>query len=543
MVDTQLTMKIDYYLRLIVRRRWFVIIPLVISMIVGSYYAITLTRIYSAKTSILVEAQSVPKNYVQSLVSIDINARISTISQQILSWTNLEKIIKGFQLYSKPEHKEMFMEDKVGSLRKRINVSLARTRGKGTDAFSISFRGSDPEKVMKIANALATFFIDENLKVREAQAIGTSTFLEDELNTIRKKLVTVEAAMRDFRKRYMGELPEQLEPNLRVLESFQLALSEKGKSLVDARNRLIDINNIIRAMQDGLEPEVMMKRAGAPAAPQSGSEEEIHLATLKKQLSLIQSRYTGRHPDVVKLKRLIAGLEGEISGGEKEIPKVSFPEDSPAEVSSAPEKKVDIMLLSQRNSVRREIDYIKGEMSDLQGKIKIYATRVENAPKREQEFLALKRDYDNIQNQYTSLLDRRLEAEIAVNMERKQKGEQFRILDPARLPQKPIEPNMPRLFFLTLAIGLGVGGGIIFLLDFFDTSFKSPSDIETTIGIPVLAMIPTIRDSKYLKRRRINLVLSFFSIAATLILLAGFAVLVFHGIDETRAAVGRFIRI
>jgi uncharacterized protein involved in exopolysaccharide biosynthesis len=160
-------------IEIIVRHRWYIIIPFCLSMMTGIYFALTLTKVYSAGTLILVQPQLIPSNYVQSIVSASLGSRINTLSQQIMSRTNLEKIISEFKLYSGPKSKNMFMEDKIESMRRRITVDVTRSR-RATNAFSISFKGKDPEKVMKVTNALATFFIDENLKKREAQAIGTS---------------------------------------------------------------------------------------------------------------------------------------------------------------------------------------------------------------------------------------------------------------------------------------------------------------------------------------------------------------------------------
>jgi uncharacterized protein involved in exopolysaccharide biosynthesis len=170
-------------IEIIIKRRWYIIISFCLSMIAGIYLAFTLPKIYSAQTMILVQPQRVPDDYVKSVVSTDIDSRINTISQQILSYSNLEKIIEDFGLYTDPGSEDMFVEDKIGGLREGISVDLIRRgRRSDVDAFSISFKGKDPEKVMKITNALSSYFIDENLRVREIQAVGTSDFLDEELS-------------------------------------------------------------------------------------------------------------------------------------------------------------------------------------------------------------------------------------------------------------------------------------------------------------------------------------------------------------------------
>ena len=195
--------KPEMIIGIVLRRRWFIIIPFCLSMIAGIYLSVTLPKEYQAETLILIEPQRVPQNYVQPIVSSDLDTRISTISQQIMSRTNLEKIIERFKLFSAPKYEKMYMEDKVESIRKRVSVEVTRVRN-DAEAFNISFIWADREKVMNIANTLATYFIDQNLKVREAQAVGTSNFLDDELNTMKIRLMGVEENLKKYRETYMG---------------------------------------------------------------------------------------------------------------------------------------------------------------------------------------------------------------------------------------------------------------------------------------------------------------------------------------------------
>jgi len=229
-------------IEILVRRRWYIIIPFCLSMMAGIFFALTFPKVYSASTLILLQPQRVPDDYVRSIVSEDIDSRINTLSQQILSRTNLEMIIGKFKLYSEPKFEKMFMEDKIESMRKRITINITRSR-RDANAFSITFKGRDPEKVMKVTNALANFFIGENLKTREAQASGTSAFIDDELSIMRKRLEEVEQALKNYRETYMGGLPEQLESNLRILDRMQEQLIETRQNITDAKSRLITIEN------------------------------------------------------------------------------------------------------------------------------------------------------------------------------------------------------------------------------------------------------------------------------------------------------------
>ena len=458
--------------------RWLLIVPFCLAMLVGIYLAVKLPRAYESDTLILVEQQQVPDSFVHSIVGSDIDARITTIQQQILSRTNLMSIIEKFNLFSESKYQGAFMDDKIDDMRKRISVKVIEDNDKknsGANAFRISFRGEDPNQVYQVINALTTYVIDQNLKLRETHAVGTSEFLDDELVKMRQHLEEVEKALKDFRAAYMGELPEQLPSNLMVLDRLQQQVSEKQLSLRDQQNRLMVVENQLKFVQQAAVP------AAAPAVP---GGEPSSLEELKQRLANYETKYTDNHPDVVRLKAQIEKLE-------KETPPASA---APAAASPAPKATTGIEsdLMMQRGQALSNIKTIESEITQIKAQIDFYQQRVENTPKREQELISLKRDYDNIQKTYSSVLTRKLEADIAVNMEKKQKGEQFRIIDPARRPNKPISPDMRVIFLGCLLAGLSVGGGLIFVLEFFDNSVKKSGTFQNRMGIPVLMVMPVI---------------------------------------------------
>jgi len=530
------SLKPEEILEIVVRRRWFIIIPFCLSILIGIYLAFTLPRIYGAGTLILVEPQRVPTNYVQPLVSSGVDDRVSTIQQQIMSRSNLEKIISEFKLFSDPGQENMFMEDKIEGMRKRITVNLTRAK-RGSEAFSISFKGRYPEKVVKVANTLATYFIDQNLKARESQAVGTSSFLETELNLKKKELEKLEEVLKQYRQKYMGELPEQLETNLRVLDRLEEKIGKKQEALRDLRNSLVMLNNQQEAFQSTAINNSMFMD-GSEQMANFGEEGSEDLSQLNEQLNRLKLKYTDRHPDVVHLKRLIAKIE------EKQKAEEAIEETEPESVpdkENMPEMGFADLQSIQKEELNRDIHKLRSEIDVLNKEIQMYQKRVENTPNREQELLSIKRDYENMNDSYKSLLKRKLEAAIAVNMEKQQKGEQFRILDYAQLPEKPISPNMKILFLFSLAGGLGVGCGLIFLLEYFNTSFRSPEDIESFLGIPVFATLPVIYHQEDLRKQKVDKLLSVLFIAISVVLFSGFAILTFKGVEQTKELVSRFI--
>jgi protein tyrosine kinase modulator len=523
-----------YIIDVILRRRWLIIIPFCLAMLAGIFYALRAPKIYEASTLILIEPQRVPENYVQSIVENDPSARIRTISEQVNSRTNIERIIHDFHLFSGTEYENMFMEDKLERIRRRISVNVNHSgsqRGNEISSFSISYRGKDPDKTMKIANTLATFLISENLRNRESQAESTSEFLNEELGIMRERLVEVEGKLKDYRKQYMGELPEQLETNLAILERLQEQLSDRHQSLRDERNQLAVVEQLIASPP----PPTQMIEGQAPPAMGESSDLDV----LKEQLAISTSKYTQKHPDVIKIKKMIADLEDEAAmASESEMANT---ETSPQGDQIHPTPGIRDENYRRREEIRLASRTLETEILELENQIAFYQNRVESTPKREQELASVQRDYENIQLAYNSLLERKLEADIAVNMEKKQKGEQFQILDSAKLPQRPVEPDMQKIFLIFLAAGFGIGGVIIFLLEHLDTSIRRFEDIES-LGVDLLTTIPVIVGWKDRALKRSHQLLSAVSVLITVSLFAGFFLLTYKGEDAVYRLVGKFIQ-
>ncbi|SDT96549.1 GumC family protein [Desulfobacula phenolica] len=535
--QSKLPIKPDQILEIIIRRRWFIIIPLCITLTLGLFITFTMDKTYEASTLILVQPQRVPSDYIKSVVTSSISQRISTISQQILSRSNLEKIIHQFGLFE--DAKNMYLEDKIASMRERVLVKIERARH-GTEAFSIVFRGSDPQRVMGIANTLAGYFMDENLKFREAQAVGTSDFLDAELQKTRKRLEIREKILADYRTKYLGGLPDELETNLRTLDRLQDQLTSKQELLRNTSDSLNILETQIAQSKEMASQNFDNQFSSFDFDEEAfkGTENEQKYSLAKEQYNTLLLKYTEKHPDVAKLKKIIEKLE-------KTIEEETL-EGNPEGETEFSEQGVDdknqgigipdfaaIQQEAQVKQIKNEIRKIQSDIFKIEQQMEIYQKRVEDTPKRELELQSLQRDYANIQNVFNSLLDRRLEAELSVNMEKKQKGEQFRIIDHARLPEKPISPNVKLLFLLSLASGFGLGGGGIYLLEMFNTSIRREEQIEKNLGLTILAIIPHLKKKGHQVKAKVEMVAFVcFTIYATAFL-SFFVILNSKGLDRT----------
>lgn len=471
----QLTLT-DYVL--VLRRRWWL---LVLSFVVCSsatvLYSRMLPDIYRVSTLVLVEAPKVPESFVQSTVTTRVQERLRTITQQIKSRTRVEQVARDLQLLD-PGLEGRTLDN---YLLKMINSIEVTVQGSGNDLFTVSYEGQDPQTVMRVANKLVALFIEANLKMREQYAEGTTVFLESELQRVRDLLQAQEQIITTYKQRHMGELPTQQDANQRTLDRLQTQLQSVSTTLESVRNRK---SLLLRHMAQR-EAEAALGTVGIlrPGDESTGLEQQ--LAQRRQALAALQRVYVDTYPDVIHLKQEVADLEAQVVAQHARTPTAARGQA----VGTAPKS-----LYRQQQDEIEQIDLeentLRQQQRHIQEQIAAYEHKVANASRREQELLVLTRDYESTQKNYDSLLGRRMQAQIAENLEKRQQSEQFKVLDTARLPTAPWKPNRLRLLLVGMGAGLAVGAGAIFATVFFDPTFRNPEDVERLTGLPVLATIP-----------------------------------------------------
>ena len=495
---SQSTLSIYDYLEIGLRRKWYLIVPLVVSILVSFGVYQYLPKVYRATTLILVQRQSVPEKYVQTTITDTVINRLNTISQEILSRTRLERVIEEFNLYQ-DLRKKVPMEEVVETMRKAVEVKVQEEKREPTqNSFTISFEGEEPRVVMIVTNKLASLVIEENLKVRELQAGGTSDFISKELLAMEDRLKHKEQEIRMYKERSMGHLPQQLDANLRILEQLQQQLRTTSEKIKAAEDRSIMFQSQIEQLKR-LEPRRDPLEEGLIGQPIPEDPLVTQLKLLKRELASVQTRMKETHPDVIDLKKKIAALESRVEDRAKE----GRPEGEGIVVRNLPSPRLDSeterlyrQVTEQYNNAVLEVKRLNEEEKNLKEEIRLYQRRIEDTPKREQELVLLTRDYDMVKTNYQSLLDKNLQAQMAENLERKQKGEQFKILDPAVIPEKPIKPNRNKIFLIGCVLGLVLGLGLTWFRESLDQSFRRVPAVEDSLGIPVVATLPNLRKEK-----------------------------------------------
>ena len=498
------------------RRKWWAILPAIVITGAVAAWVRTLPNLYRSDTLILVVPQRVPENYVKSTVTTRIEDRLQSIQQQILSRTRLERIIQDFNLYA-DARKTAIMEDVVD--RMRTNISVQVVKG---DAFRVSFTADEARTAMRVCERVASLFIEENLRDREVLAEGTNQFLEAQLEDARRRLIETERKVEEYKRTYSGELPEQREANMQGLHNAEMQL----QSLTEAMNRDRDRRLVVeRLIADAESPDsVLLPPVPTGPPPQLGPDGLPVGATAAQQLEAaqatlqqMQTRLTPQHPDILRMKRVIAELQkkADIEALAKPLSSPSTPTVSPAErlrKTRIAEMKAELEKIDKQIAARVELE------QRLHATVATYQKRIEAAAGRQSELTELSRDYQTLQTTYQNLLSKKEDSKVAANLERRQIGEQFKILDPARLPERPTSPNRPQLQSIGLAAGIAFGIALMVLIEYLDKTLKSEADVTAALNLLVLATVPILPEvgSRVGRRRRLIAISAtvLFSVAA-----------------------------
>ncbi len=481
------------FLDLLVRRKWFVIIFMFLGLSIGGFMAWMKNDVYRSSTVILVEQQKIHEKYVPSVVGGSAAGRLSTITQQVLSRTYLQKVIDEYHLSPEVLQTQGY-EPVIEDLRKNIKLE---TRGSGgvLEAFTISFAHKDPMMAMKVTAKLASQYIDQNIKIREQFIEGATEFLEQELEAAKKALDEKEKNLTEYKLKYAGELPSQLETNLRTLDRLQEEKIQLQESLHGVNVRLELLSKTLGEYESiaGTLYQLGTGTTSQGGVPRGNADPLYRrLQELKGELTKMEGEYTDAYPDVISLKTQIQKLEKQLNQAPPQPEELL--EDVPMEEG---EKTIfdpyQADLHTSRDELKSQIVGLKAQLKRVTEQMKEFEARIEHTPTREQELLVLERDYGNMQDNYQHLHQKRINARISENLDKRQKGERFRILDPANLPTTP--EGLPRALMIVVGwgAGLALGVGLAFLLEMVSPTFRRSDDVEVSLGFPMLATIPSFR--------------------------------------------------
>jgi polysaccharide chain length determinant protein (PEP-CTERM system associated) len=483
-----LTMQ-DY--TVILKRRWWIIaIPAIIFPIVG--YAITflVQPQYVSQTLVLVEQQKVPDSYVKPVITEDLNGRLASMREQIQSRSRLQPIIERFNLLA---NSKMSMDDRVDLTRKNIDIrpiqsDLARTGG--LPGFYISFKASDARTAQLVCGEITSLFVNENLSERAASAQGTTDFLKGQLADAKAKLDEQDARLAQFQQTYVGKLPGAEASNTSMLTTLNTQLDAATQALARMEQDRSYAESIL-AMQ---QSQVAQSPERGGASPQA---DQLELQRLLAQEADLTSRYTDDYPDVVAIRRTIADLRQKMA--KAPAPSVV------AAASSAPKPTDPVsvqQLRAQLRAMEQGIAQKKRDQGAIQAELRLYQERVASTPAVEEEYKSVTRDNQTSHAFYDDLLKKMNDSKMATDLEKRQQGEQFRVMDEANLPEDPYFPKRPVFISGGLAAGLVLGFLVVALLEYLDTALRSERDIWAFTKLPTLGVIAFMGNEVAVKTKR-----------------------------------------
>ena len=516
---------VERYMNLVRRRHIHFLIPVFLGWLVGWGAGWVLPARYQSTTLILVEQPSMPKDYVSPNVSEDLQDRLQSITEQILSRTRLLTIIGNLHLYG--EGRDQTTPDKrVALMRKDIDVELVYGQDKKQiTGFTISYSARNPQIAQQVTTQLTDLFIDENLKARQQESQDTTSFLESRLEDARTNLADQEAKVDQYDAKHVGELPSQQASNIQILNGLQSQLQNEQDARNTAKQQGIYLQALIGQYQalNGTSRTADTSPTSLPAIDQQ-------LDTLRSKLTNLSAHYTDRYPDIQNLKdeiaetekmrdELLVDLKAKSTSGGK-ASQASVARDTRNGVQNSALAQVESQL--QANKV--EITNREQSVASLKARIDQYQARLNDEPAREQELDDLTRGYDQSKANYDDLLKKKNESALATSMEQMQQGERFTMLDPPSLPASPAFPNRLKLCGIGLGVGLALGLLVVGGLELTNDRLYGEKEIKTLLPVAILADIPEVVIPSDERSRKKRTVLGW-TMAALIIaaILAGFA--------------------
>jgi len=511
---------IKKYIDLLLRWDKLILCSLLLALSCGLAIYLLTPKVYQSTSMIIYEQQKINPSKFSPDQEKQISEMVNTVSQQVTSRTSLVQIINQYGLYKELLAK-LPIEDVVATMRdKDIDIQLKKSKG---NIFSVTYQGTEPRQVMLVTNSLASKFVEENIRFREERASETAAYVNDELKAAKESIDAKEQVLRDYKLKFYNEMPAQREANMTRLNALQ-----DQYQAIQANIQSLEQTKLLARDQFSLRQErFLSKTTAATAAVPSGAYD---LVSARQALQDLLGKYTEEHPEVKQLKKRIRQLEeeqGAVSspaaaakdGDGQEQKTASGPGVAgvPADALALQIKEIDLNLQRLRQDKERVLKQIE-----------MYQKWIEATPVREAEWASLTRNYDELKKHYELLVAQSLAAESAESLERRQKGSQFKIIEAAFLPEKPVQPDFKKIMTVALVLGLGVGGGLVLLFGFLDTSFHDAAEVEAFLGVPVICAMPVVRTEREKKKGKIVSVAAYALLALWLLCFSVSAAYLWH---------------
>ena len=480
--------------------------------LVSSICAVVIIRrlpvVYMAEAVILVDSQAIPEKYVSATVADDVQDRMARIQQEILSSGNLRRIIDEFGLY-REERKTRSADRVLELMRKDVSITADKLDSLGSSkqpvAFRIGYQGSNPQLVTQVANCLTSLYVKQDLRIRSVQAEGTSEFLDGQLQEAKKTLEVLEAAVSSYKLKHNGELPQQHDTLASTLSRLQVELESNRDAVNRAQQTKIILASSLNIAETNLAGQIRAARTEPLTGTISAPTLQKRIEDLQGQLDTLRTGRRDSHPDVIRLRAQIETLQraeereraanAELAKGGTRATSLPQPAES---IESSRARQQVAALKAQIEATDRELADRRAEQLRVLSDIDICQNRMERLPMREQEMAQITRDYEISREHYKSLLEKKTAADMALEMERRQKAERLTVLDLARVPDQPVKPKRSQLYpagtLLSLALALIVGFSVEVKQNVFLGEWELPAETPVLARVPDIEVPPTDPD-------------------------------------------------
>jgi polysaccharide chain length determinant protein (PEP-CTERM system associated) len=502
--------------RILWNGKWIILLPIVPGLVAGLLVARAQPEMFKSSTLIQVLQQRVPDAFVKTTVTSTVEERLKSIEEVVKSRTALETMITSLDLYpgARPDQMESLVSQAATNLEIKVAGNAPGSfRGPGpVNALRVTFTHPDKNMALKVTQRVTAMLLEENAKLRGNQANATNQFLERQLAATRAKLEEQERKVEDFRQRYAGRLPTQVQSNMQAVQTAQSSLS----SIVESMQRDRDRKYMLERLYNEAAAQVNQLAATVPPMPGQGQTDPTglptqasaaqRLAIARAQLEAMQLRLKPEHPDIRRQTRIIGDLEKLAAAEAQQASTPSASGSAPvARVQSPEELRRRESLAQQKAEIEalgRTIVFKENEERRLRGVIGDYQGKIESIPGVESEWARLDRDYATINESYKQLLTKSQDAQIAANLEENQVGEQFKVLDAPQVSDQATSTNRMQINLIGAVAGLFIGFAIVALRELRDSSFRTENDILTVLSLPVLANVPFAPSKTDLARER-----------------------------------------
>ena len=487
----------EEYFAIMVRRRWWILLPLFLCWLGVWGVSWFLPDTYQSDALISAEQQKVSDQYVMENVNVNLQNRLQSTTQQVLSRASLQAIIDHFKLYSTPPRFSGFFKpkDPVDEMRSDIKIELVGSPGYRGEfvTFKIHYSADTPELSQQVNTELTSLFINENVKAQRQLSENTTAFLDNELTDARAKMEEQEAEVSAFRAKHVGNLPGQLQSNVQILAGLQAQLASTQHALDTSKQQKIYVESLLQQYQSA------QASLGGDSTAVSTQALDKELQDLRIQMQSLRTRYNDGHPDIVALQDKIARTEllrkqaeAEIASNQQTGKTANTIDFSAAEGVQRGAPTAVMQLQSQLKANQLEIQNEQEHAKDLELQTAVYQARLNMTPETEQELAIVSRGYDEAKFNYNSLLQKQTQSQLATSLGQQQQGQQFHIIDPPKLPNKPSAPNRFLISLVGLALGMCLGVGIAGFLELTDVRFRHEKDLEGLLPARLLVTLPQL---------------------------------------------------